>query len=153
MIRKIFEFVAFVALFVIGGLYIAYLVNTAFGQANPPSWTRSAPATDTGYPPGAQPFVITGTGTTTATATTAQPAAYQNSFLCTLVMTEAGGTGITVNGSITNTINGTVTFSQLGQLVVTFTPCLPNNGSNMVITAPTSTAATASSIVATGFYY
>jgi hypothetical protein len=128
------------------------LAGIALAQA--PSWTRSSPATSVGYPPNSQPFTASATGTTSATVTVTQPAAYTNAFVCHIEMTESGGTAISAAGSLTHTVGGvTVNFAQLGQLVANFNPCLPNDGSNMVATTPTATGATNSALTVTGYFY
>lgn len=155
MLRKVFEGTMFGALVAVAAVWVAMWAGNAFGQgATNPSWTHSNPATDLGYPTASQPFSASGTGTTSATVTVTAPTGFSNIYVCTLTMTEAGGSATTVNGSLTNTVGGTtLMFAQLGQLVVTFTPCIPNNGSAIVATTPTATAATASAVTVTGFYY
>lgn len=124
----------------------------AFAQS--PSWTRSAPATAVRYPPSSQPFTASGTGTTSATVTVTQAAGYANTYVCHLEMTESGGTAISAAGSLTHTVGGvTLNFAELGQLVANFDPCIPNDGSNMVATTPTSTGATASAVNVVGYFY
>lgn len=131
-----------------------FAAGAACAQANPPSWTRSAPATDTGYPPGAQPFAASGSGTTSATVTVTQPAAFQNTYVCSITMTESGGSAISAAGTLTHAVGmNTLTFAQLGQVNLSFSPCIVNDGSNMVATTPTSTAATNSAVIVTGFFY
>lgn len=85
--------------------------------------------------------------------TITQPASYQHTFVTGITMTEAGGSAVSANGSITNTVGGTISFAHLGQLAVNFSPLLINNGSSMVVTTPTATSATACALTATGYFY
>jgi hypothetical protein len=69
-------------------------------------------------------------------------------------MTEAAGTAVSANGTLTHMVGGvTLQFSELGQLAQVFTPCLPadNSGTAPVATTPTSTAATTSSVIVSGY--
>jgi hypothetical protein len=131
---------------------LAFLLfaSTAFAQS------PGGPASGTGYPPGAQAYVASATGTTSATVTVNQSAT-QSTYLCTLTMSESGGSAISAAGSVTNVSGTTLNFAQLGQLVVPFTPCLlvtgPGSGSNMVGTTPTATAATNSAITLSGYRF
>lgn len=131
---------------------LLFVLPIAAALAQVPSWTQPGPASSTGYPAVAQPFTASGTGTTSATVTVTQPTA-RTIYVCGVVMTESGGTAISANGSITNTINGAISFAQLGQLAVNFYPCIPGNGSSVVATTPTATAATASAVVVTGYIF
>lgn len=122
-----------------------------------PAWAQSpgGPAQANGYPVGAIAFVVSGTGTTSATATL--PGNLANAkitYVCAIVMTEAAGTAVSANGTLTHAIGPTtLQFSELGQVAHSFTPCLPgdNSGTAMVATTPTSTSATTSSVIVSGY--
>jgi hypothetical protein len=111
----------------------------------------AGPAQANGYPVNATAFAVSGTGTTSATAT-APSSGGKITYICAVVMTEAGGTGVTANGTLTHAIGGvTLQFSELGQVALSLSPCLPNDGSAPVATTPTATAATTSSVIITGY--
>lgn len=113
-------------------------------------------ASDTGYPVGSQPFALTASGTTSAAVTLTQPAGYTKTFVSSIYYTAIGTVTAVVNGSITNTVSGTiptmggVTNQAGGQ---NYSPPLVNNGSSMVVTTPTFTGATATSVVVCGYFY
>jgi hypothetical protein len=132
-----------------GAALVTALMSPAVAQA------PAGPAQGNGYPENATAFVVSATGTTSANVSLPGNLANANiTYVCSINMTESGGSAVSANGTLTHVIGPTtLQYSQLGQLAQTFTPCLPgdNSGSAMVATTPTSTGATASSVIVTGY--
>jgi hypothetical protein len=131
----------------LAGLFGLLFVSAALAQAPLSGGT----ATGTGYPTSALPFAASGTGTTSATVTVPLIAG-QVGYLCGLTMTQAGGTAVSAVGTVTNISGISLSFAALGQVAVTFTPCLVASG-NIVGTTPTTTGATNSAITLTGYKF
>lgn len=129
---------------------LAWIIGGALALAQVPA----GPSTGSGYPNGSIAFVQSGTGATSAT-TTVNQSTTQATYICHVTMTEASGTGVSANGTITNVGGTTLQYSELGQIDQSFSPCLlatsPGTGSNSVATTPVSTAATTSSVIISGY--
>ena len=127
--------------------------------------SAQGPASGTGYPAGATAFVATATGTTSATLTLTPPAG-QRAWICGITASALAGTGQTAVGTITN-IQGptgaavTISFLLQGSMAAASTtgfnedmvPCAPSViGQNVVVTAPTSTGATNTTLAVAGYF-
>ena len=123
-------------------------------------------ATGTGYPAGSAPFSISATGTTSATLTL-NPTISRTIFICNINSAEVGATSQGATGSITNMLgpaatSTTIVISYAGSFsgqanvsfVETFTPCLVGMfGQAIVITTPTATGASATSLTVSGYAF
>src|SRR5262245_31276992 len=125
-----------------------------------------AQQTATGYPTGSQPFVQGATGTTSATLTvTAQTA--RTTYLCGISATALAGTAQSASGSVTNLLGptgaavtanflltGTMAAGSVTGYLRDHSPCMPAvAGQNVVVTTPTSTGATSTTLAVSGYFY
>lgn len=101
-----------------------------------------------GYPSGATPITISGTGTTGATTATLATGASVTTYLCGFSIRANATAAATGNATVTGTITGTLNYTQwtapnasgLGVTEQIFTPCIPasavNTGIAVISAAP-----------------
>jgi hypothetical protein len=127
---------------VIAGGQVDMCLNSA-GQAT----------ANTAYPCGATPVTASATGTTGAVTATLPAVAGKTTYLCTVLIGEAGSG--TATATATNTVTGTLNFVVVapGNFSVPFNPCVPANAANVTIPVATAANATATAVAvtATGF--
>lgn len=101
-----------------------------------------------GYPAGATPITISGTGTTGATTATLATGGSVTTYICGFSIRANATAAATGNATVTGTITGTLNFTQwtapnasgLGVTEMIFTPCVPasavNTGIAVISAAP-----------------
>lgn len=143
-------------------LMLAAILLAAFCLSAAP---QGVPA-GSGYPAGSQPFVATATGTTSATVTLTPPGG-QRAWICGITASALAGTAQTAVGTITNMLGPagtavTMSFLLQGSMAATgitgfnedMVPCMPAvPGQNVVVTTPTSTAATNTTLAVAGYFF
>lgn len=158
------------------GLVVAGQVLFGAGAAlAQTSWAQPGPATGTGYPLGAEPFVAVATAAATSATVTIPARQGKTIFVCNVYMAEAAGTADAANGTMTNMLGvaasqtaapaaTTVNFLYTGvafaatanaQILQPYWPCMAAFSQNLavVVTTPVSTAASLSDVQVLGYYF
>lgn len=93
------------------------------------------------YPVGSTPITASGTGTTSALATSLAGVSGKTTFICGFTSSGLATAAISGNGTLAGTISGTMNFTQavgLSPAVITlsqsFSPCIPASAPNTLIT-------------------